>query len=188
LPSKDSENIAEWYDVLSQNYDELYGEEQGKKYSKVLERLGNREFRLAIDVGCGNGILLELISARCQLALGIDLSVRMLKEAKLRTKKSTVDWIRADASHLPLRNHLADGVISVSMLVSGPIFMKHFRELSRIATENATLIFTIFLDKNQIAGALFDGNTEPATSLSEREQLYLIDRTAGVKGSSASRL
>jgi ubiquinone/menaquinone biosynthesis C-methylase UbiE len=176
LPAKDPGSITKWYDALSKNYDELYGEEQDKKHAKVLDLLGNKKFDVIVDVGCGTGKLLELISQRSQLGLGIDLSIHMLNKAKLRTTNASVQLVRADASHLPLQDHTADGVTSISMTESGPAIDEHFNELLRIATKHATLIMTIF-DNNQTSwNQLSDTRIELIASLSDREQLYLLDR------------
>ncbi len=177
MPAKDAETITKWYDALSKNYDELYGEEQNKKHAKVQELLGNRAFKIIVDVGCGTGKLLGLISPRSQVGLGIDLSVEMLNIAKQRTKESGIQLVRADASHMPLQDHVADGVTSVSMTESGPVLKEHFNELSRIATKDATLIMTIFDDKDQASWKqLNEPRIELVASLSDREQLYLLDR------------
>jgi ubiquinone/menaquinone biosynthesis C-methylase UbiE len=176
LPAKDAETITKWYDALSKNYDELYGEEQNKKHAKVLELLGNGAFNIIADVGCGTGKLLRLISPRSQVGLGIDLSLQMLTRAKQRAANG-VQLLRADASHLPLQDHIADGVLSVSMTESGPLLEKHFNELSRIATKDATLIMTIFDDKGQTPWKqLTETRIELVASLSDRERLYLLDR------------
>jgi len=175
LPAKDAESITKWYDALSRNYDELYGEEQNKKYAKVLEFLGNREFKTIVDVGCGTGKLLGLISPRSQVGLGIDLSVEMLKRAKQRTINTGIQLVRADASHLPLQDHVADGVISVSMTEAGPVLEEHFNELSRIATKRATLIMTIFNEDRTFRKQLDERSIELVVELSDREQLYLLD-------------
>ena len=177
MPAKDAETITKWYDALSKNYDELYGEEQNKKHAKVQELLGNRAFKIIVDVGCGTGKLLGLISPRSQVGLGIDLSVEMLNIAKQRTKESGIQLVRADASHMPLQDHVADGVTSVSMTESGPVLKEHFNELSRIATKDATLIMTIFDDKDRTSWKqLSEMRIELVASLSDREQLYLLDR------------
>jgi ArsR family transcriptional regulator len=177
LPAKDAETITKWYDVLSKNYDELYGEEQNKKHTKVLELLENGHFKIIVDVGCGTGKLLGLISPRSQVALGIDLSVEMLNIAKQGTTDTGIQLVRADASHLPLQDHTADGVLSVSMTESGPFLEEQFKELSRIATKDATLIMTIFDDKDRTSWRqLSETRIELVASLSDREQLYLLDR------------
>jgi ubiquinone/menaquinone biosynthesis C-methylase UbiE len=177
LPLKDAETITKWYDTLSRNYDELYGEEQRQKHATVLHLLGNKEFKIFIDVGCGTGKLLGLLSQRSRVRLGIDLSYEMLKVAKQRTTNAGVQLVRADASHLPLQDHVADGVTSVSMTENGPVLQEHFNELSRIATGDAVLIVTIFNNKDRTSWKqLKETSFELVASLSDREQLYLLDR------------
>jgi ubiquinone/menaquinone biosynthesis C-methylase UbiE len=178
LPAKDPESITKWYDALSRSYDELYGEEQNKKHAKVLEFIENREFKIIVDVGCGTGKLLELMSPRSQVGLGIDLSLQMLNKAKQRTTDDRIELVRADASHLPLQDHVADGVTSVSMTESGTVMEEQFNELSRIATNDAMLIMTIFDDKNRTSWKqLGETRIELVASISIREQLYLLDRS-----------
>lgn len=177
LPAKDAETITKWYDALSRNYDELYGEEQNKKHVRLLHALGNREFKIIVDVGCGTGKLLELVSPRTRLGLGIDISVQMLNKAKQRIANTGIQLVRADASHLPLQDHIVDGVTSVSMTESGPVLEEHFNELSRIATEDALLIMAIFGDKDRTYWKPFNKERiELVAALSDREQLYLVDR------------
>jgi ubiquinone/menaquinone biosynthesis C-methylase UbiE len=177
LPTKDTETITKWYDALSRNYDELYGEEQNKKHAKVLQVIGKRQFNIVVDVGCGTGKLLELIAPRSKLTLGIDLSIRMLSEGKHGSTRLGIQWIRADASHLPLQDRIVDGVTSVSMTASGPVLDEHFSEISRIATEDALTVMTIFADKDRTSWRQSKGTgIELVATLSDREQLYLLDR------------
>jgi hypothetical protein len=63
------------------------------------------------------------------------------------------------------------------MTESGPVLEKHFNELSRIATKDAALIMTIFDDKDRTSWKqLSEMRIELVASLSDREQLYLLDR------------
>jgi ArsR family transcriptional regulator len=177
LPAKDTETITKWYDALSAGYDELYGKEQNKKHAKVLQVIGKRKFNIIVDIGCGTGKLLELIAPRSKLTLGIDLSVRMMSKGKQGKTNLGIQWIRADASHLPFQDRIVDGVTSVSMTESGPVLDEHFNEISRIATEDALLVMTIFEDKDRTSWRqLKETGIELVATLSDREQLYLLDR------------
>jgi ubiquinone/menaquinone biosynthesis C-methylase UbiE len=173
LPPKKPEAIANWYDALSASYDDLYAEEQSNKHEKIIETLKDREFERFVDVGCGTGRLLETFSSRTRLALGIDLSRQMLIRARQRINDRSAQFVRAEASHLPLQDHVADGVVSVSVSENGTSFAGQFQELSRIATENAVLSMTIFTDKNRtFHDQLIGEHMEFVGSLSDREQLW----------------
>jgi len=186
LPAKDTETITKWYDALSRNYDELYGEEQNKKHAEVLQVIGKREFNMIVDVGCGTGKLLGFIAPRSKLALGIDLSIQMLRKGKQGKTSLGIQWICADASHLPLQDRIVDGVTSVSMTESGPVFEEHFNEISRIATVDALLVITIFGDKDRTSWRQpKETGIELVTALSDREQLYLLDKAKNRVGASS---
>lgn len=170
---KEPEAIASWYDALSTSYDDLYADEQGRKHQKIMEILEDNEFERFVDVGCGTGRLLETISSKTKLTLGIDVSRRMLIKAKQRLHNHSAQFVRAEASHLPLQDHVADGVVSVSVSEHGPSFGEQFQELSRIATGNAVLSMTVFSDKNRtFHDELVGRRMEFVASLSDREQLW----------------
>src|SRR5260370_35993765 len=85
------------------------------------------------------------------------------------------------ASRLPLQDRIVDGVTSVSMTESGPVLDGHFSEISRIATEDALMVMTIFGDKDQTAWRQSkETGIELVATLSDREQLYLLDRAKHV--------
>ena len=165
--------MASWYDALSASYDDLYADEQSKKHRKIIETLGDGEFERFVDVGCGTGRLLETVCSSTRLALGIDLSRQMLIKAKQRLHNRSAQFVRAEASHLPLQDHVADGVVSVSVSEHGPSFTQQFQELSRITTENAVLSLTVFGDGNRtFRDKLSREKMELVASLSDREQLW----------------
>jgi hypothetical protein len=63
------------------------------------------------------------------------------------------------------------------MTESGPVLDEHFNEISRIATEDALLVMTIFEDKDRTSWRqLKETGIELVATLSDREQLYLLDR------------
>jgi len=68
-----------------------------------------------LDVGCGKGGLLSVIriNTRSFDLVGIDISINMLKEARLNGIDSC---IQADALHLPIRAEVVDIVISSEVI------------------------------------------------------------------------
>src|SRR5260370_4089390 len=103
---KDERQVAEWYNTLSSSYDELYGKEQSQKYETVLEFLGNRHFRVLIDIGCGTVTFLEKAQETYDYAIGIDLSTKMLQIAKCRKSRHTA-YISATPSDPPTQINIA---------------------------------------------------------------------------------
>jgi len=113
------------YDITSQSYDELYGEEQRCKYrvaSPFLAKAAKADKRTVLcDIGCGTLLLYEYLKSimdevteRITYYVGIDLSLGMLRVAASR-RDALVDIVQADAEHLPLRG--AACTLSVSFTV-----------------------------------------------------------------------
>lgn len=107
------------YDVPADGYDELYGEEQYRKYEAAFTELGKsiEELNVVVDVGCATGLLGEYLRARGfrGLYIGIDVSEDRLKAAKLKAGHSW-EIIQADAEHLPLRAGSADLVTCITVI------------------------------------------------------------------------
>ena len=75
------------YDTTWKSYDELYGEEQNRKYEAILNNLPPTEMReTVIDIGCGTGSFICKIIDKTVNIIGIDLSYNMLKEAKRKIR------------------------------------------------------------------------------------------------------
>ena len=72
------------------------------------------------------------------------------------------------------------------MTESGPVFEEHFNEISRIATVDALLVITIFGDKDRTSWRQpKETGIELVTALSDREQLYLLDKAKNRVGASS---
>ena len=80
-----------------------------------------------VDVGCGGGLLTTHLTAYRHV--GVDLSGPSLRVAASRG----VVPVRADASALPLRDHVAD------VVVAGELF-EHVRDLPRVIAEIARVL------------------------------------------------
>jgi len=91
------------YDSVVEAYDELYGEEQIPKYLVALNHVGGY-FRVVLDLGCGTGLLSKYV--KCELMVGIDPSLLMLKKAKTRG----VDVVQGVGEQLPFRSQAFDAV------------------------------------------------------------------------------
>ena len=120
--SAKSHKIKLMYDRTYNSYDELYGEEQIKKYLIALRRVsvkGN-----VLDVGCGTGLLIEFLKSQDLLKnikkyVCLDISKGMLGVAYKRIEKfceSKCLGILADALHLPFREKSFDFTLSFTVL------------------------------------------------------------------------
>lgn len=90
------------YDTEANGYDELYSDEQRKKFEFALRRLALRREDRILDCGCGTGMFLKKVAGSVQFAVGVDLSPKMLHRAQLRLGElSNIALICADFDFLP---------------------------------------------------------------------------------------
>lgn len=83
---------------------------------RIAKAHGNGIF---LDVGCGDGAYLALLKNKYNFLIGLDISIRSLKTAKKKIKKidsGIVEFILADARHIPLTTSSADVVLCSEVL------------------------------------------------------------------------
>jgi ubiquinone/menaquinone biosynthesis C-methylase UbiE len=67
-----------------------------------------------LDLGCGNGALLDALSTSIARGAGVDESEAMIDRARKKTAaKANLDFVRIDSPSLPLEDHRFDVVISL---------------------------------------------------------------------------
>ena len=169
---KDDRQLAEWYNTISGSYDELYGEEQSRKYETVLGFLGTGHFRVLIDIGCGTGTFLEKAHEIYDHAIGIDLSAKMLRIATKRETANT-DYVLASSSSLPIKSASSDCTVSISTAKAGSNHSDFIADLRRISRLDALLAFTVF---QQPGLPTPESLPKPArlVHISDREILYFF--------------
>lgn len=114
------EECIKWYNALSSNYDELYGEEQRVKYGRLFKNTP-KELGAVLDVGCGTGTLFEyLITSEFKVTryICMDVSDKMVELAlkKLNTfieGGMLIDLIIADLTYPPFREEPAFNLITM---------------------------------------------------------------------------
>ncbi len=118
-----------YYDVIARGYDELYGEEQKRKYFSGFKML--KPDKKVLDVGCGTALLLESLP-KGTYYLGIDKSLGMLKVALNRVRGKLADLVLADARLLPIRSSSFKTCYSFTMLQNVKSPEKALNEIKRV--------------------------------------------------------
>ncbi len=173
MPDESKSRIKEYYDFLSDSYDELYGREQEKKHEKILESIDKAKFDLLIEVGCGTGAMLERATPSCSWVVGTDISPNMLRKARMRANREITDFLVSDCSALPFRDQVSDLVISISVLKSDS--EHQFLELSRIAKHDGTILVSLFPpDTTSDIERDLALHSSKKVQLTERETLHVV--------------
>ena len=132
------------YDETAKLYDRRYEEIQRRKYDFLIPELP-RSGRV-LDLGCGTGILLDMLHGPGAFIVGVDASREMLDIARLRCKAPLV---LADADHLPFSRGCFDAVVSVTLLQNMPDPAATVREIARVVKPGATVVLTVLKHKHQ---------------------------------------
>lgn len=172
MDANEERRVAEWYDNLSHSYDELYGREQSLKHKKVLDFICDKRFEILIDVGCGAGALLNHTVGFYDYAIGVDLSINMLKAArKKRSNKN--DFVLATSRSLPMRDGVADCLVSISTLKADSTLPANLRELRRLKKGEGLLAVSLFEEPGDPSP--FDPSEGIQSSrISNRESMYFF--------------
>jgi len=113
------ERAKEFYDAVSDSYDELYGEEQSLKYLGALKRLSLNEKRV-LDAGAGSllfeKLLLRLRGGTPMLVVALELSRALDRSYQDLKSLAWLDPVRGDIFHMPLRERAFDLVLSFTVL------------------------------------------------------------------------
>jgi ubiquinone/menaquinone biosynthesis C-methylase UbiE len=102
----ETNRILELYKRLAPIYEEIYGEEQRRKYWLISSQVGER----VADAGCGVGLVFEVVSA---YVVCLDISLDMLAQAKAR-RGELGELVAADFWRPPFRDKSFDTVLFLS--------------------------------------------------------------------------
>ena len=131
------------YDTTAHLYDMRYAEEQLTKIDAALKTAKIVGNGMALDVGCGTGLLFKHVAGKTKAFVGLDISRKTLEHAKTRAKDYlNVHLILADADHMPLRGNSFDNVFAFTLLQNTPNPAATLNELYRVAGKEAVITAT----------------------------------------------
>lgn len=167
------------YDTEADAYDELYSEEQRIKYELVLHRIACSSEDRILDCGCGTGIFLEKVASRVQVAVGVDLSLKMLERAKLRLSQiSNVELVCADIDFLPFPRASFSYVFIFTALLAPGYWADSIREALRVLESDGTITLSVLkkeISSENLPKKLSMNGLEPRELVDDRTtQDYLI--------------
>jgi len=136
-------NTAHHYNQLAPVYDIQYADEQKTKIETTLEDVSLNKNDFVLDMGCGTGLLLPYIANRVQLLIGIDISPKLLKKAKIHGKLyPNTHILLADADQLPFQSQLFHTVFAITLLQNTPKPLTTLQEIKRMSKNHATIAVT----------------------------------------------
>lgn len=127
-----------YYNKIAKGYNELYGEEQLKKWNLVKQLMSFSKTDIVLDLGCGTGIILPELSKMVRFVFAVDNSIGMLTKAP---KFENVKYILADAEKLPFPDNYFDKVVSLTMLQDVKDWDVVLKEIKRVSRGEVVITF-----------------------------------------------
>ena len=121
---------TEYYDNIARGYNELYREEQLKKWKIAKKLIKFSKNDVVLDVGCGTGILTEEIFDKVKLVVGVDVSINMIN---LAFKHPKITYLCSKARYLPFLDNTFNKIVSLTMLQDIKNWDPTLKEISRVA-------------------------------------------------------
>ena len=111
-------------------------------YRWGLDKLGSVRSKTVLDLGCGGGAVLNMVSKSTRKACGVDHSEEMIRLARQKNRKADNAEIKcASVLDIPYPNSAFDAVTAFETVQHWPDIEKAFREAHRVLA--STGIFLI---------------------------------------------
>jgi ubiquinone/menaquinone biosynthesis C-methylase UbiE len=119
-----------------------------RRVSMIIKSAGMKPKDSVLDTGCGSGEYLSILESNGFLNLhGMDISTKMLRDARYSCKKSKL--VRADAESMPFFNDFFDSIIVISVIQFLPTLKTALMEFKRILKPNGKLAIIAFNEKGR---------------------------------------
>ena len=142
--SDSAERQRRHYDRIAELYAANLAYPHTQEYMRYLDGeflrlLPQGRLGVVVELCCGTGEAYALVADKADLAVGVDISLQMLKRAQARHPQLRV--VHADATRLPLREGLADTVLIHGGIHHVPDRIGLFQEVRRILKPGGRFYF-----------------------------------------------
>ncbi|MDH6709525.1 cyclopropane fatty-acyl-phospholipid synthase-like methyltransferase [Kitasatospora sp. MAA19] len=171
-PAPTSESVGEFYDHMGLFFDSLYGENihfglwdddpnpsmpeaQNRLTDRLIDTLHLRDDDYLLDVGCGTGHPALRLAERTQArVLGVSISptqvARATEKAHTAGLAAQLQFIQADAMHLPHEPETFDAAWAIEMLFHVPDRLQVLREIHRTLKPGGRLVLADFIQTDHL--------------------------------------
>src|SRR5438552_62971 len=152
-PSGWAESAAAWIAEMGEegNYGRAYVVDR-----PMLERIHDRQFTTALDVGCGEGRFCRMLQAAGISTVGIDPTEELLRQARHRDPKGDYRIGRAESLEFP--DFSFDLVVTYLSLIDIGDIARAIAEMARVLKPNGSLLIA---NLTSFATAAPDGGWQP---------------------------
>ena len=122
--------------------------QNAQMYEATERLLRPRNDDTILDIGCGNGIMLERIAHACDCRLiGTDISEDALEIAKRRLAGTNVELLRCPVDDMPLEDATVDKALTINTLYFWEDLTSGFEEIARVLKPEGIFIGTHYTNR-----------------------------------------
>lgn len=147
-------SVSQFYDDESPSYEaDRFSDEAGRsgalrQVAIIRALIPQHDGRHVLDLGAGTGRITRLLLADGFQAIGVDMSVGMLRQARASSPEG--QFIRGDAGRLPVADASVGGVVSVNVFSHAPNYRSIIEEAARVLEPGGFLMFN-YINAHSIA-------------------------------------
>jgi malonyl-CoA O-methyltransferase len=139
--------IRQSFDRAAKNYDQFsnFQFENGLSLFNQVDTTLFEKNSLCLDLGCGTGRHLDLFASnnvQCHW-VGVDNALNMLFLAKEKHKQANLQWVHADAAHLPFEKNIFSFIFSNFVLQWSPDIELVFKNIFSLLKKNGCFSFSL---------------------------------------------
>lgn len=166
--------VRDAFERISVQYDRV----RRQPWSSLIQFMDEFKFqknsKSCLDIAAANGRHTRYMAQFCSLAVGIDISLNLLKIAKKYKSIRNCAYINADASTLPFRDGCFDRVLFIAGLHHLPRVDRilSLDELKRVLSHKAQALITVWMREQARFFVLFVIDFLLQTGLQQKDKEY----------------
>lgn len=150
------DSIERVYSTYARVYDHIFGRVFQEGREAAMARMAPRAGEKILEVGVGTGLLLPLYPKHCEI-VGIDLSDKMLEEARKRAERlemGHVELHHMDASRMTFADDSFDTVVAAYVITAVPDYRSVMQEMVRVCRPGGRIVLlNHFTNGNRLLAA-----------------------------------
>jgi len=167
IEDKEVSRVLEWYETISETYDDLYRNEQRLKYFMLFKDIDSystnfsNELLKVIDIGCGTAELASYLNDRLGkyrqiFFIGLDLSPKQLSIAKRKSENLNIiiELIAADLTYPPLRGGIKVDIITLISVIKCWYDVHAILNYIRKNFVSTILLYTVLCESDNLLNEL----------------------------------
>jgi ubiquinone/menaquinone biosynthesis C-methylase UbiE len=161
--------MVNYYDEISEGYEELHKEEQLKKVEFISEYVQVKPSDKLLDVGCGTGLTTERWNC---VRYGLDPAKKLIEKGKKLRKD--INFILGEAENIQFPDKTFDFVISITAIQNFHDIEKGLKEIKRVGKKRFILSFLKKSTKKEYISDLINKLFDVKEILEEDKDLFFV--------------